>query len=282
MHVAIATCANLPEVDPDQDLLLDALAKRGVDARLHAWDDEPGPLSQARLCVIRSTWNYYHALERFLAWAERAAEQTRLLNPLSVVRWNVHKGYLRDLQSRRIAVVPTQWIGRGDGASLEAAMHALGARKVVVKPAVSAASFDTMRVDAANLREGEEHLRRVVARVDAMVQPYVESVEGYGERSLIWIDGEFTHAIRKSPRFGGEREHVSGALPIEADERAFGERVIAAVGQELLYARVDIARDEDGRPQVMEVELLEPSLFLRQSPAALGRFADAIVRRARE
>ena len=113
-----------------------------------------------------------------------------------------------------------------------------------------------------------------------MVQPYVRSVDGHGERSLVFIDGKLSHAIRKTPRFGTDHERVSEAMPIDEIERSFAERVMACVDTELLYARVDIARDERGAPMVMELELIEPSLFLRQHPPAAVLLATAIVRAA--
>lgn len=278
MRVALVSCVKLPEPDPDQGLLLEAVRAHGVEAEVASWDDERVDWSKFDRAVLRSTWNYYHAVDRFLAWAERASELTELCNPLSIIRWNTHKKYLVDLEQRRIPVVRTHFVDRGSNESLASAMHALDARTVVVKPAVSAASFRTMRVDAANLRDGEAHLRALVAERDVMVQPYVSSVEAYGERSIVCIDSVLTHSIRKSPRFGGESENVSDALPIQADERTLAERVLSAVPEKLLYARIDMARDDQNRPCVMELELVEPSLFLRQSKTALERFAAAIAR----
>ena len=114
-----------------------------------------------------------------------------------------------------------------------------------------------------------------------MVQRWMPSVETYGERSLVWIDGEITHAIRKTPRFAGGVEQVSGEVPIADDERAFAERALAPFASELLYARVDMVRDAEGVLRIMELELIEPSLFFQQSPAALARFVTAINRRLR-
>jgi len=282
MNVAIATCLKLPEVDVDAPLLHDALVARGVRPTLAAWDDPTADFASPRLCVIRSTWNYWLPgnLERFLAWVDRTAATTTLLNPARVVRWNLHKRYLLELANAGVPVVPTELVERGDARPLVEVMRALGAERVVVKPAVSAGSFDTMKVEANNLDEGEQHLRAVASRGDVLVQPYVTSVEGWGERSLVCIDGTITHAIRKNPRFGGEHESVSPALPIEPDERALAERALSNVPEPLLYARIDMARDEHGAPVLMELELVEPSLFLAQAPAALERFADAIASRA--
>ena len=112
-----------------------------------------------------------------------------------------------------------------------------------------------------------------------LVQPYLPSVEGHGERALVWIDGEFTHAVRKTPRFADGIEQVSEALPISAAEHALGTAALAGLESELLYARVDVAPGADGAPVVMELEMIEPSLFLLQSPVALARLVDAVVRR---
>lgn len=281
MRVALATCMNLPEPDPDQPLLLDALAARGLTPTMMAWDDPSADWSSVRACVIRSTWNYYRAIDRFMAWAERTARVTTLWNPLSIVRWNVDKRYLQSLEKKGVPIVPTRFVGRDEATSLRDVMRELSAEVVVVKPAISAASFATVKVDEgeASRAAGEAHLRELVARGDVLVQPYVPSVERYGERSLIWIDGAMTHAIRKSPRFGGEHENVSAAMPIADDERALAERALETIAEPLLYARIDLARDERGGPMIMELELLEPSLFLAQHPPALDRFADAIARR---
>jgi len=275
----------LPENDPDQELLVSAVRAHGADAEVVAWDDDAVDWSRFDRAVLRSTWNYYHALDRFLAWAKRAAQVTELLNPLPVLRWNTHKRYLRALDEAGVPVVRTHWVDRDSNESLASVIGTLGAAlgsrpaSVVVKPCVSAASFRTLRVDGSNLDEGEAHLRDLARTGDVMVQPYVASVEGYGERSLVFIDGELTHAIRKSPRFGGEHENVSEALAIAEDERAVAERALAIVRKPLLYARIDLARDEHEQPRIMELELAEPSLFLEQSPAALDRFGAAIARR---
>jgi hypothetical protein len=111
-----------------------------------------------------------------------------------------------------------------------------------------------------------------------LVQPYLDSVEGHGERALVWIDGELTHAVRKSPRFIGDAEQVSAAVPIADEEAAVARAALAVAPTPLLYARIDVARDEHGAPRVMELELVEPSLFFAQGPAALARLVAALRR----
>jgi glutathione synthase/RimK-type ligase-like ATP-grasp enzyme len=278
-RVAVATCVELPEPDHDEELLLSALRAAGTDTHLVAWDDPDIDWSTFDLVVIRSTWNYIDHLDDFLAWVGRAAAATTLLNPEPVIRWNCHKAYLRDLSARGLPVVPTVFLPAGSEVSLAAVMAEHGWADVVAKPAVGAGSYLTERVRLADLPQAEKFWRPLVSSREAMVQPYLSSVSGYGERALIWVDGEFTHAIRKDPRLGDAEESVSEALPIAADERELAHQVLADSWDHLLYARVDLIRDDAGLPLIAELELVEPSLFLLQSPAALQRLVTAVVRR---
>jgi glutathione synthase/RimK-type ligase-like ATP-grasp enzyme len=270
--VRLATCARLPEPDPDEKLLVAALAARGIAARMAAWDDPTEPWDAPVPTVIRSTWNYIHRHAEFLGWAERTARAAPMWNSLDVVRWSAHKSYLLDLAARGHAVVPTRYVARGERAALG------DIADVVIKPTVGAGSFATRRFRAGDEAAAQAHLDRLVEEREVMVQEYIPSVEGYGERALVWIDGALTHAVRKAPRFLGDAETVGAAVPIADDERALAEAVLEPLAGRLLYGRVDVARGRDGRPMVMELELVEPSLFLLQSRAALDRLADGIAR----
>jgi hypothetical protein len=277
MDVALASCARLPEPDPDAAPLAAALDAAGIESRVLAWDDPDADWSSARMTVLRSTWNYPQRPDAFVAWAEATAAASRLWNPLPVVRWSAHKAYLLDLERRGVPVTPTALLRHGDPTSLAALMRRRGWDEVVVKPAVSAASFRTLRVGAKNLDEGEAHLRGLAAERDVLVQRYLPSVEDHGERALVWIDGCLTHAVRKSPRFDGEGESVStDAVPISTAEAELAAAALAGVDSPLLYARIDVAPGPAGDPVVMELELIEPSLFFPQHPPALARFVAAI------
>jgi glutathione synthase/RimK-type ligase-like ATP-grasp enzyme len=276
MSVLLATCRDLPEPDPDDRLLLYALESRGIAARYAAWDDS-GEHWNADLIVLRSTWNYYLHPTRFLEWAESAGRAARLWNPLDVIFWNHDKRYLLELERSGVPIVPTQRLERGQGADLDRLMRSHHWQDVVIKPAISAASYRTRRFGIGSVTEGNAHLARLLETGDVLVQEYMPAVEHHGERSLVWIDGLFTHAVRKSPRLAGGAEDVSEALPIDARERKVGEAALAAFDPgKLLYARVDVVPDPTGQPRVMELELIEPSLFLSQFPTALDRFADGI------
>ena len=269
--LALVTATTLSRDDEDEPLLLAALRARGVDVEMASWDDPSVQWSAYERAVVRSTWNYVHARDRFVAWAHETARHTRLSNPASVLEWNSEKSYLLRYAERGLATVPTLLVPRGSTALLR---DVVSWPEVVIKPRVSAGSFETYRVARGDL---DGRLARCAAERDVLVQPYVRSVDGHGERSLVWVDGTFTHAIRKSPRFSTDAESVR-VVSIDEDERRFATSVLAAVTEPLLYARVDLARADDGAPMLMELELVEPSLFLRHDEGALARFADVLAR----
>lgn len=291
LSVAVATCATPPEADEDEAPLLGALARAGVQVSLLPWDssDPSGPAEAPLaghtpdLVLVRSTWNYAQSLPAFLAWLDAVARVTPVWNPLSVLRRNVDKLYLRDLAARGVPVVPTAFVDRGSKASLGEVCAANGFDDVVVvKPRVSAGSWNTARFTAAERTLGDAALQALVGERDMMVQPYVRSVDARGERSVVVLDGAPSHAVRKSPRFSGDAESVT-RVELDDDERAFAMRVLEGAlepGETLLYARVDTARDERGALMLMELELVEPSLFFTHAPEALPGFVRAVVREA--
>jgi O-ureido-D-serine cyclo-ligase len=281
VRLRVATCAVLPEPDPDAAPLAAALAAAGIAAEWVAWDDPAADWDAPIPTLLRSTWSYALALDAFLAWLARTAAAAPLWNPLAVCRENVHKRYLIELAARGVPVVPTTLVERGPldeaAAARLVAAAAGGAARAVVKPAVGAASLDAARF-ATGDPAAAAHLARLAARGAALVQPYLESVERYGERSLVWIDGELSHAIRKAPRFSGDAERVDGPFPIADDERAVARAALAPY-PDLLYGRVDVARDAAGQPRVMELELVEPSLFFARGPGSVERFTAGLARR---
>jgi len=278
MDVALASCARLPEPDPDAAPLAAELSAAGISSEVLAWDDPGADWSSGRLTVLRSTWNYPRHREAFLDWARAVSCVSELWNPLHVVRWNSHKGYLLELEEAGVQVTPTELLRQGAPELLAEVMARNGWELAVVKPAVSAASFKTMLVGPDNLEAGEAHLQALAPERDVLIQRYLPSVEDYGERALVWIDGELTHAVRKTPRFDGDDESVSDAVPISAPEAALAQRAIETVEGPLLYARIDVAPGPEGDPVLMELELIEPSLFFPQCPAALARYVAAVRR----
>lgn len=289
LRVALATCRELPEPDPDQGLLLEALSAAGLTADMLPWDDGRATAAPFRtlgpdeydLCVIRSTWNYHLDPARFSAWLDQVAAVTTLLNPRSVVHWNLHKRYLAELAGHDVPVIPTAWNNRGRPESVQAILAAHNWSDVVIKPAISAGSYRTRRFRSSDLRDAQRFLESLARDGDVMIQKYLPAIESGAERSLIWIDGALTHAVHKAPRFCDGDEQVSVAEPPTERERRFCTRVLALVpgGDDLLYARLDLIPDDAGTPCLSELELIEPSLFFQQYPPALARFVRAIRRR---
>jgi glutathione synthase/RimK-type ligase-like ATP-grasp enzyme len=251
------------------------------------WDDRAADWAGFDLVVVRSPWDYTRRHREFVDWAERVAAVTELANPPDVLRWSADKRYLDDLRAAGVPVVATAFAAPGE------TMDWPAADEVVVKPAISAGSLDTARHLAARRTEAEAHVARLHRDGrTAMAQPYLSRVEGHrGETALVFIDGSFSHAARKGPmlipglKVVGDlfvEEDIRPAAPTPA-ERTVADAAIGAIpdgGTRLLYARVDLVPDDAGDPVVLELELVEPSLFLAHGPGAAARLADAIAARA--
>ncbi|GGP32620.1 ATP-grasp domain-containing protein [Streptomyces melanogenes] len=286
-RVAVVTSAAGIAYDVDLRLIVDALRADGLAAEAVAWDADGVEWGGFDLAVIRSTWDYSGRLDEFLAWADKAGRATRLWNPLPVVRWNSDKRYLPELAGRGVAVVPTRVIdpgGRCEEADFDLPTG------VVVKPAVSAGARDTARYEPGRHADAARHARMLLDQGrSAMVQPYLPLVEE-GERALVFLatgDGlTFSHAIRKQPVLtepnviDNFRDAHPGLVPHEptgAEIRTALDALAAVPAPSaLLFARVDLALDDSRAPVVMELELIEPNLFLQNDPRALERFVSAV------
>ncbi|MEO0801201.1 MAG: hypothetical protein AAFY57_02850 [Cyanobacteria bacterium J06642_2] len=279
--VALVTCSHLPELPDDDGYLQRALARREIDAQPIIWDDLAQDWSQFRLSVLRSPWDYSLRYSEFLAWLDRVSSKTHLWNGADVVRWNTHKRYLKELRDREIATVPTHWLAAGTQVNLQGLMCDRGWSEVVVKPAVSANSRKTVRCDRPEI--GQAHLNTFLPHLDMMVQPYLPSIETTGELSLIFIDSKFAHAVRKCPAIGDYRiqEDYGGQFQFvvpTAAELTLAERTLAKIPFTLLYARVDLVRSWDDEPLLIELELVEPSLYFAAAPGTAEILAEVIAR----
>ena len=275
------TYDGLPDLDPDDRLAVDALAKRGARAVPAVWNDPSVDWSRAGICVIRSTWDYHLDHAGFLAWADRVAAVAPLWNPPNIVRWNSNKRYMEEIERRGAPIVPTAWLSRGERVDIGAFLRERGWERAVIKPVVGLATRNVMMVEpsVAGLARAQAHADTLLAEQDVMVQPFLESVELYGERALVFIDGEYSHAARKVAfqplAVAGEAGET--AVVADPDEIALATKV-AAMAEGTLYGRVDLVRDGAGKPIVIEFELVEPSLFLSLNPPAAERFASALLK----
>ncbi len=284
-RTALVTCRPGPEVSVDRDLpvLVAALQEAGAEADAVCWDDEAVDWGGYDLAVIRSTWDYSWRAAEFLAWAERCGKATRLANPVEVVRWNTDKRYLGDLAAAGVPIVPTRYIAPGEAVDGFPRDH-----EYVVKPTSGAGARFAARYTPDEHDTAVRQLARMHAEgYTAMVQPYVASIDVHGERALQFYGGRLLHASRKGAVLTpgtpyDERKVAHPGLepwtPTPA-ELSVAERALAAVpdGPELLYARVDLVDGEDGEPRVMELELVEPNLFLSLHPESVPVVRDAIL-----
>ena len=289
-HVAIVTAAAARDLDEDLAPLERALrAAGGIRFSIVNWDDPAVDWSKFDVALLRSTWDYSMRLGEFLDWAVRVAAATTLLNPLAVVRWNTDKHYLHELATAGVATVPSAFVepGHDAAAALTAFLRQYPTAEFVVKPAIGAGSRDAQRYGRADDAAALAHILRLTdARRSALLQPYLDSVDAAGETALIFFAGHFSHAIRKGPLLrrgeGPTRalfatEHITARAP-QADEIELAQQTLAAMpfAQPLLYARVDVIRETDGTPRVLELELTEPSLFFDHAPGSAERFVQAL------
>ncbi len=281
--IALISARSARALDDDLLPLQRALQSAGARADIVDWDDTTIEWSHYSVAVLRSTWDYTQRLPEFLAWAERTAEITRLLNPLDIVRWNTDKHYLRDLATSGIPVVPSCFIEPGQSADA-LPDHV----EFVVKPAVGAGSRDAQRYIRSERAAAIAHAQRLLdANRSVLAQPYLHSVDRLGESALLYFNGSYSHSIRKGALLKrGEAatralfaaEHIS-ARSADADERALAEQTLAAIPctRPLLYARIDLIRDAENQPRILELELTEPSLYFAFGEGSAQRFAAAII-----
>jgi len=289
--VALVSARAARALDEDLPLLIEAFAAAGARAEIADWDDREVDWARFDLVLLRSAWDYTERLPEFLAWSERVAGLALLLNPLPVVRWNSDKHYLRDLARGGVPVVPTTFLegGAEPRVALEEFLAGDSCAELVAKPAVGAGSRDARRHARTARQEILEHLRPLLAAGRSMMlQPYLERVDREGETALVFIEGCFSHAVRKGPLLPAGAPSTAGLFAPEeitprsasAEELAVAERAVAQVPfGELLYARVDLIRDAAGGPRVLELELTEPSLYFRYESRSAARFAAAALTR---
>ena len=290
LNVALATCAAMPDGFAADRGLKTELEAAGARAEYVSWDDASADWDAFDAVIVRSTFDYSRRRDEFLAWAD--ALDGRLRNPPAVLRWNSDKRYLSDLASAGLPVVPTIFVSPGDGQPpLEG--------EVVVKPAVSAGGRDTGRF----ARGAHDTARALLVDITrsgrvAMVQPYLPAVDEHGETALVFVAGQLSHVLRKRAVLAPDevapaRDDEIGAAEIMYDEdlvragdatgaeRELASAIVAALaerfGEPPLYARVDLLADEDGAPTLLELELVEPALYLAEAPGAAQRFAAAII-----
>lgn len=279
-HVAFLTLAERGDFVIDDDLAIAPLAARGLAVETIPWNQPGVDWRRYALVVIRSTWDYQHHAENFLRTLAAIEAVTRLHNSAAIARWNMKKTYLRELAAQGVPTVPTIWrdgLARGGLLTL---FDELGADEAVIKPVMSGNAEGAWRLDRQRAKDLAGVLEAYFHGRPLMMQAFEQAIVSEGEFSLIYLGGAYSHAILKVPKAGDFRvqeEHGSDLRTVTPEPalRATSDAAIAAVGERLLYGRADLVRH--GREfRVMELELVEPALYLRMDPGAPARFADAI------
>ncbi|WP_211250726.1 ATP-grasp domain-containing protein [Arenimonas donghaensis] len=283
MKLALATAIAALSLDEDLVPLHQACLAAGIDAQVMAWDDPTVSWARFDAVLLRSTWDYMDRLPEFLAWCDRVQSVSRLWNPPEVVRWNTDKRYLGDLAQRGLPVIESHFLAPGeDPASLP------DLEEFVVKPTVGAGSRDAQRYQRSEREAALAHARRLLdSGRHVLVQPYLHAVDEHGETALLFFEGQYSHAIRKAPllrrgegptRALFKEEHIQAREPSDA-EHALAASVLASLPFDTLaYARVDLLPSPTG-PQLLELELTEPSVFLPYGEGAAARFAQVLAAR---
>ena len=276
-RITLATALDDPELTASDRLYAEALQRRGFEVVGAPWDGPRAPFDGALAVVMRSTWGYYRALEAFRDWTEAMAVATRLFNPIDLVRWNLRKDYVGKLATAGVRVPATRIVAR-EAAAIGKVFDEMGWQHAVVKPATGASGHSVELV----ARDATVDTLPRLAAGDVLVQEFLPEI-AHGELSLVYFDGVFSHAIRKRPpsgefrvnsRFGATREAETPPPAV----RGQGAAALRALPETPLYARVDgVVRD--GALIVIEVEVLEPALFMEFDPPAAERFAEATVKR---
>ncbi len=289
--VALVSTRAARGLDDDMPPLLAAFAAAGADAEIVDWDEPAADWARFDAALLRSAWDYTERLGEFLAWVERVASLSMLLNPPPVVRWNADKHYLLELARAGLPVVPSSFAEAGAQAerALEQFLTRQSCAELVVKPAVGAGARDTRRHARTAIPQMLAHMRRLLgAGRSVLLQPYFEGVDRHGETAVIHIGGGFSHAIRKGPLLPLGAAPTGALFAAEeitvrepgADELSVAQRVLAALPfGALLYARVDLIRDAGGAPCLLELELTEPSLYFGHAPGSAQRLVAATLAR---
>jgi len=277
MRIALATSDRATEPDRDADFLLPALRRMGAEAELVAWTSPSAVWDGYDLVMLSSTWDYHERVEEFRAWLAATDRLTRLRNPRRTVAWNLDKRYLRKLAEAGIPTIPTLFTDEHRDPALLAEISARGWEQVVLKPVVDLGAMQLARVVASDAPLILERMPR-----PAMCQPYLRSLESEGELSLVYLGDELSHSLRKrpaagdfrvQPMYGGTHERIEA--PARAVEIA--EAALALAPGKPLYARADLVYGDDGSLRLIELELIEPALYLDVAPEQAVPFARALL-----
>ena len=283
-NVAILTMDSLEDFFAYDYMLDQPLLEEGWQTEHVSWRDESIDWNRFDVVIVRSPWDYQQDAAAFLACLKRIdASKATLENSYSLMSWNLEKTYLQDLASKGVPIVPTLWLDHYQPDMIEQAFAMFQSTEVIVKPVVSANADFTYRIEPAKANRVLAELREVFADRALMLQPFLPAIVSPGEYSLFYFDHDYSHAILKTPKtedFRVQEEHGGSLLSVTPTDEmyAVAESTLAALPHRSLYARIDLIETGSGLA-VMEVELIEPSLYFNMDDTAAQRFTDVFCRK---
>lgn len=281
-HCAILSMDSLEGFECYDYLIDEPLRNLGWQTHTISWKDQSVDWNDYEVVIVRSPWDYQDAPEQFLQVLQNIDESSATLeNPLALIQWNINKTYLRDLQDQGIGIVPTIWRNHFDAEEMENFYQSLEVDEIVIKPNVSANADNTFRLKRDHFQDSIQELSKIFSDRPFMVQPFMQSIVDEGEFSLFYFAGKYSHCILKTPEqddFRVQEEHGGSLLAVEPEKTliACAEKLNRVLEPQPLYARFDFVRSGDSFA-VMEVELIEPSLYFNMDPASPQRFAEAFI-----
>lgn len=269
------------EVLREDELLAAALEKYNYSSVRVNWADPHYDWSSVECVIFRSTWDYFYRFEEFQKWLQRIEGQVKTVNPLSQIKWNMDKHYLQDLAGRGVRIVPTRYVEAGEQTTLKTVFAEGSYSRAIIKPAVSGTARHTYLIDSENVDTHEELFQTLIEKECMLVQPFLKTIAERGEVSFVVFDGKFSHAVLKKAKAGDFRVQSDFGGTVEQyqaskQEVEFAEYVVAVCEVRPIYARVDVAWNDQGEMSLVELELIEPDMWLRQNEGSAERYATAI------
>ncbi|MCX8008116.1 MAG: hypothetical protein N3A54_00255 [Patescibacteria group bacterium] len=270
LSVAFATYKDLPQLQYGEHYLLESFHRKNIATELVPWDDPTVDWQQYSYVLPLFCWNYHLKYKEFINWLEKIhAQGVRIVNPIETIKWNSQKPYLLDLEQRRVPIIPTTLIRQNSILFLDSLFDELYSKEIIIKPVVGASKYGVRRMRKKYTEQEYESLQKLLNNGDYLVQPYVKEISK-GELSFIFFQKSFSHAVHRLYRnvnhFSPDKHFINQAID-----------VLNAIPHDVLYARLDFVNVK-GQLRVMEVELIEPELYMyRSTKGSMGRFVAAFL-----
>lgn len=275
---------NSKNVYLEDNLLKEALVKLGLKTSRKSWDDPNFDWSSTHFVIFRTTWDYFDRYPEFSSWLNRVSKLTTLLNSEELIRWNIDKHYMKDLQNKGVHICETYFIEKGETASLFDLAEKHNLNDFVLKPCISGGSRHTYKIHREDITQYETIFAELIAEEAMMLQPFQQNIVDQGEISIMIMNGTYTHAILKVAKKGDFRvqDDFGGSVydyTPSSEEIEYAENAVKSCIEMPIYARVDVFLDNQNKLALAELELIEPELWFRNHPEAALELAKGIKNR---